>query len=94
MPKILFVGICFLITLHYTRAKARSISVPFLGKSYIMEIDDRFSVPFGTLLSDSAIVNFESRIQKSDYQPLISHLLDIRKEQKLNDWLFYQLIRN
>jgi hypothetical protein len=48
---------------------------------------------FTSPLSDKSIKSFYKQLSESDYQPVISAVVSYKKEHKLDDWLFYQLIR-
>lgn len=48
---------------------------------------------FTDALSDKAIQNFYQSVSAADYQPVIDKLLAYKKLYKLDDWLYYQLIR-
>ncbi len=48
---------------------------------------------FTDVLSDRAIQDFYQSVSAADYQPVINELLAYKKLYKLDDWLYYQLIR-
>jgi hypothetical protein len=65
----------------------------FLGDSLQIEADSSIAVPFAGELSAASIRSFYEKINGSKYQSLVSSLQTIREERKLDDWLFYQLVR-
>jgi hypothetical protein len=65
----------------------------FLGDSLQFEADSSLAVPFGSELSAAALRSFYRQINTAEYAPLINFLQNIREERKLDDWLFYQLVR-
>jgi len=65
----------------------------FLGDSLQIEADPSLAVPFPEELSAASIRSFYQKIYDSKYQSLIGSLQNIREERKLDDWLFYQLVR-
>lgn len=75
------------------RAGDRSISFDFYGDRVEFTIDSSFSIPFDGPLSQSAIRDFYQKITSSPFQNAIEALKEHREKSKLDDWLFYQLIR-
>ena len=65
----------------------------FLGDSLQIEADSSLAVPFAEELSAASIRSFYQKIYDSKYQSLVGSLQNIREERKLDDWLFYQLVR-
>ncbi len=69
-----------------------SIQVEFIGKQYNFEtkyILDRYK---GSLSKEN-ISEFIKTIETNNLAAINSTLLQIRKDEKLDDWIFYQLIR-
>lgn len=65
----------------------------FLGDTLQIEADSSLAVPFDEALSPAAIRTFYREINQSDYLSLVGFLQNTRDERKLDDWLFYQLVR-
>lgn len=65
----------------------------FLGDTLQIAADPSINVPFDEALSPAAIRSFSQEINRSEYLPLINFLQTVRRERKLDDWLFYQLVR-
>jgi hypothetical protein len=65
----------------------------FLGDTLQIVADPSLAVPFNESLSPAAIRTFYREINRSEYLSLVSFLQTTREERKLDDWLFYQLVR-
>jgi hypothetical protein len=52
-----------------------------------------FNISFPEEMSISAIEDFYLKAEQSDYSEVINTLLAFKNKNKLNDWLYYQLIR-
>lgn len=86
--------LCFMLNSAWYDVVAAKLDIPFLGNTYSYQVDDNLLVPFGKSIHDSSIAHFSEQIQMSDYHTLTKNLLELKKSKSLNDWLFYQLIRN
>lgn len=64
----------------------------FYGNPVDLPFDRSSFVDFTTLSAD-AIQHFYDDMLAADYQPLVQSLLAYREQYKLDDWLYYQLIR-
>lgn len=61
-----------------------TISLPYQASSF---------VDYNENLSDESIAAFYQKMCKTSWQPLVKTLLGYRDQYKLDDWLYYQLIR-
>jgi hypothetical protein len=48
---------------------------------------------FKASLSNESIKSFYSELLKSGYEPVVNTIVSYKKDHKLDDWLFYQLVR-
>ncbi|MDO9376522.1 MAG: hypothetical protein Q7T76_19005 [Ferruginibacter sp.] len=64
----------------------------FYGDSISLMIDVPATLPAGTVSPESVRSYFDA-INGSNYKPLVSKLLQYKEQYKLDDWLYYQLIR-
>ena len=89
----------FLITLSFAplvlpaQTKISDIVFDFYGDTIKLQFDQSLSVSFNEKLSDQSVKAFNDKISSSAYQPVIKTLLTYKSELKLDDWLYYQLIR-
>jgi hypothetical protein len=65
----------------------------FYGDSIDLPYDASLQVPFDQPLSTEAIQSFCKALEGTGYQPLVSALRKYQEQYKLDDWLYYQLIR-
>lgn len=78
----------------FCQNKENSIAVDFYGDSIEMMMDVSTIGPAITLLSDSIIQSFYNRLNTDNTQPVVTALLNYREKYKLDDWLYYQVIRS
>lgn len=65
----------------------------FYGYNVGIETDSSIIVPYSEIPTTETIQAFYSKMDKGNYLPVITALLKVKEEHKLNDWFFYQLIR-
>ena len=65
----------------------------FLGEIVTVPYDREHFTDFTGPLSEESIKSFYNNISASPYQPLIQALIAYKERYKLDDWLYYQLIR-
>jgi hypothetical protein len=70
-----------------------TIRFDFYGDTIALQPGPSFRVDFKSPLSDLSVKAFNDKISSSDYQPVVKALLSYKEELKLDDWLYYQLIR-
>jgi len=77
----------------FSQIESKKISYTFLGENISIDCGQFAFNQYNNKLTDQSISNFIKRLDTTDYSPIISAILDYRNKQKLDDWLFYQLIR-
>lgn len=65
----------------------------FFGNRVNLSIDESFIIPFGTELKPAALQDFAGKLETSRFEPVVRELTRIKDQLKLDDWLYYQLIR-
>ncbi len=89
----------FILVLSFSNLVALSqdgrsgIRFDFYGDSIELQFDYSSFTNFNEPLSSQSVQSFNDRISATNYQPLINALVSYKKQYKLDDWLFYQLIR-
>lgn len=83
----------FLLVAFYFKANAQQYSVDFYDGIFNFQADATCNVKFSDSLSEQSIQQFYGEIKTSNLQPLLTELVIYQKKHKLNDWLYYQLIR-
>lgn len=76
-----------------TQTSSLQVRFDFYGDPVELEFDHSMITAFDIPLSEPAIRNFTETLAASKYEPLIRSLLDYKTRYKLDDWLYYQLIR-
>ncbi|HEX6849038.1 MAG TPA: hypothetical protein VF144_18770, partial [Chitinophagaceae bacterium] len=76
-----------------SQTRSESIYLEFLGDSILIQCDLKSFDPFLSPLSENSITDFYKKLESSDYEPIVEGLLNYRDNEKLDDWLYYQLIR-
>lgn len=86
---ILLGGLVFCSSLSY----AQNYSFEFYDGTFNFNADSTLAVKFENKLSNQSVTYFYNRINASNYKSLITALNTYKEKYKLNDWLYYQLIR-
>ncbi len=73
--------------------KSLPVQFDFFGEPVNLQVDRSVLVPFDSTLTGEAIQSFYSAISTSYHLKLVEELLLIKKQNNLDDWLYYQLIR-
>lgn len=87
---------CFSVystTTALTQVTRKSLSFEFLGDTISIPINQISFARFANSLSENNIADFYEVLESIDYKPIVNTLLDYRDNEKLDDWLYYQLIR-
>jgi hypothetical protein len=69
------------------------ISFDFYGDTIELSYNRSSFIDYTDSLSDESVKNFYARLAVSGYEPVIKALVDYKDQYKLDDWLYYQLIR-
>ena len=71
----------------------RKNSFEFYSGTFNFDYDSTVNVMYDASLSEETITSFYKTLNEGNYQPIIKALSIYKEKYKLNDWLFYQLIR-
>lgn len=90
--------ILFFSLLLYQPAAAHSqndhyINFDFYGVSIDLAYESSWFVDYKEPLSEVSLQSFYQKINSGNYEPLLKKLLLYKEQLRLDDWLFYQLIR-
>jgi hypothetical protein len=93
--KILLLSILFIVnsSLLFGQQQKQTISFDFYGDTIQFERTDAASVTFSDSLSKQYVISFYDRMIATDYQPLVTAILDYKRRHNPDDWVYYQLIR-
>ncbi|RZL37151.1 MAG: hypothetical protein EOO96_05570, partial [Pedobacter sp.] len=73
--------------------KAQQHAVDFYEQTFNFSADETLNIKFDGNLNKGAVLSFYNELSKSNHQSLINSLLKYKDDYKLNDWLYYQLVR-
>ncbi len=74
-------------------AMAQNYSFEFYEGTFNFELDKSSDIAIPQELSQKSVSDFYQEMDSGNYQPLLSKLLEYKHKHKLNDWIYYQLIR-
>jgi hypothetical protein len=79
--------------ISFSQEKSTDIRFDFYGDSIALQFDSASYISFNDKLSEKAVILFNEKLSATHYQPVISALLAYKEQYKLDDWLYYQLVR-
>ncbi len=71
----------------------QDISFNFLGTPFVIKDNPFVGIRYTAPLSQNSITDFYDELSSRKSQQLVRTILDYRDNEKLDDWLYYQLIR-
>jgi hypothetical protein len=97
MNRLLTVTITFFCCIGFFAASGQGMlktdSIEFYGHTFYLVTDSTVSLDLQKDLSAAAVRKGFNTLKTANYQPMIDSLLAYREKYRLNDWLYYQLIR-
>lgn len=75
------------------QTSTRSFQYDFFGEPVSFEASSNLFIEYNSSLSENYISEFARSLDKADHHAVIKELLRIKDNKKLDDWLYYQLIR-
>ncbi len=73
--------------------KTVNIHFDFYGDSLDLAVSNSFVIPYDDAVNSGSVHSFYDKIAKADCKELVNGLQAFRKKHRLNDWIYYQLIR-
>ncbi|MES1225537.1 MAG: hypothetical protein ABUT20_59205 [Bacteroidota bacterium] len=83
-------------TIRYSASAQKTNSVirfEFCDVPVEFKFDKSNFTDFKGLLSDESIISFYKKLSGTEYQPILDAIVFYKKDHRLDDWLYYQLIR-
>jgi len=77
----------------YSQGNNSIIRVDFCDIPVEFKFDKSQFIDFTSALSDESIKSFYENLSATNYQPIIKAIVSYKEKHKLDDWLFYQLVR-
>jgi len=90
---IFFNALVMMMMLLAKPAHAQNYSFEFYDGTFNFNADSTLNIHFNNDLNDQSVAKFYTQANSSNYKNLIQSLTSYREKHKLNDWLYYQLIR-
>jgi hypothetical protein len=79
--------------LSHSETKGINVEFDFFGSPVTFTYDLSSAADFSDPLSKESIQAFYNRFSQTNYQPVVMALLNHKEQYKLDDWIYYQLIR-
>lgn len=77
-----------------TQAERAEVVVEYFDQQILVSYDTNMNVSLDTQLNENAFEHFYLTLERSNYMLLLANLMHWKKEMRLNDWLYYVLVRN
>jgi len=91
---ILFFGLSLsLISPRTFSQQLQKVHFDFYGDAIDLPFDRATFVDFTDTLSDQTIQAFYDKVSENHFQQVVDALISYKQQYKLDDWLYYQLIR-
>ena len=89
----IFSAFIFLLSFNIANGQVKEVRVDFYRNAFHAMIDTSVLLNLPQTFTDKSLKESFATISSKKYQPLIDSLLKYKEQYKLNDWLYYQLIR-
>jgi hypothetical protein len=76
------------------QGQKRSLSFEFYEGTFNANFDSEFTIEVNQRLTPGIIKSFYADLNKVNYRSITDSLVAYRQSHQLNDWLYYQLVRN
>jgi hypothetical protein len=87
--KLLIIGLLFNAQVLH----AQNYSFEFYDATFNFKADSSLHPTFDDALTNETVTSFYEKMNAGNYQTVLTALLAYKEKYKLNDWLYYQLIR-
>ncbi|PJJ83140.1 hypothetical protein [Mucilaginibacter auburnensis] len=77
----------------FGQSNEKRLCFEFYEGTFNSEVSSAFLPEVPQVLSQQTVKQFYNTANASTYQPLVDSLLAFKKRYKLNDWIYYQLVR-
>lgn len=91
---MLLLGLCLACLLgSFSVNKTETIRFDFFGDTIELEVDNSFRISFDDTISLESTTRFYAKLKDAEYESLVNKMLAYKQNYKLDDWLYYQLVR-
>jgi len=84
---------CFCLLFSFLKTEAQNYSFDFYNGTFNFNVDTSMVIQTDNSVSESSVKKFYTNINLANYHELIASLISYKEKYKLNDWIYYQLIR-
>ncbi|MEO6149576.1 MAG: hypothetical protein ABIN95_07620, partial [Mucilaginibacter sp.] len=81
------------LTASHSQSKRRALAFDFYSSNFKADADSSLFINVPQILAEKDVKAFYTAISKANYQPVVDSLLAYKYKYRLNDWLYYQLVR-
>jgi hypothetical protein len=75
------------------QGQVRNLQIDYYGEQVSLPVSIDMEIPFGSNNDAKSVKHFYTAISASQYSILVDSLLSYRRQNGLDDWFYYQLIR-
>ncbi|WP_331283616.1 hypothetical protein [Pedobacter rhodius] len=86
-------ALCICLMFSFVKADAQNYSFEFYNGTFNFSLDSSIVINTPGAATSETIKNFYNEMSTGNYAGLISSLTAYKEKYKLNDWIYYQLIR-
>jgi hypothetical protein len=77
----------------YSQNNNSIIRFDFCDVAVEFKFNKALLIDFTSALSEESVKAFYENLSKTDYQPIVNTIVSYKEKHKVDDWLFYQLVR-
>ncbi|MES1214499.1 MAG: hypothetical protein ABUT20_03195 [Bacteroidota bacterium] len=77
----------------FSQSDNSTIKFEFCDQAVEFRFDKSNFIDFNSPLSSDSIESFYNNLSRTNYRPIVDTITSYKQKYKLDDWLFYQLIR-
>lgn len=93
VSRIIVLLLIITFPLAFGQSNDKRLCFEFYEGTFNSEVSAQFLTNVQPVLTQQAVKQFYTTANASNYQPLVDSLLSFKKRYKLNDWIYYQLVR-
>jgi hypothetical protein len=84
----------FAFTALHGQQGGKRVCFEFYDGVFNINFDQSIIAAVPAVLTDASVKQFYQTLSKGDFSPVVNALVNYKEKHRLNDWLYYQLIRN
>ncbi len=88
-----FILLLFIPCSLLAEKEIKFLTFDFYGSTIQLEYNSSVLLDGLLILDELSLVEYYERMEETDYLPLLDQLKDFKHKHKLNDWLYFELLR-